>query len=97
MARELGVSERHLRRLLAAERAGGPGHDGAELPWVELVDGTEPAHPHYDMRSDRLTKPPGAFRIGDHHGRRLRVQHAGDGKPVEKAAKSKAKFKPRGA
>ncbi len=100
-----GVSERTLKRRLARARLvrndiecdAELKHDGVELPWVELVNGTEPDHPHYDLGSDRLIKPPGPFRIGDHHGRRLKIQHAGNGKPVEKVVKSKAKFKPKGA
>ena len=71
--------------------------DGIEPPWVELVSNTKPNHPHYDLVSDRLEKPPGPFRIASGTGRGLKVRHAGAGRPIEKPTKSKAKFKPKGA
>jgi hypothetical protein len=73
------------------------GRDGEELPWVEIVERLWPDDPHYDTFDDRLQKSAGAFRIGTGNGRRLKVQHAGNGRPVEKPAKSKAKFKPKRA
>jgi hypothetical protein len=97
-----GVSERTLKRRLARARDvrddfEGDGHDGpaTDLPWVELVDGTRPPNPHYDLATDRLEKPAGAFRIGDGRGR-LRVQHAGRGAPLDdKPEKPPPKFKPK--
>lgn len=67
-----------------------------DLPWVELIDGGTTSGPHYDLAGDTLVlRKAGPFRIGDGKGRRLRVQNAGNGKPVEQPAKSKAKFKPK--
>lgn len=98
MADELGVSVQWLRKLMARERladreSGSDVND--DLPWVEIVEGTCPPTPHYDLATDRLEKPAGAFRIGNGRGR-LRVQHAGDGRPVEAAPeKPPPKFRPK--
>lgn len=91
MAAEQGVSERHHRRLLAKEREA-----RLDLPWVELVDGTRPPTPHYDLATDRLEKPAGAFRIADGRGR-LRVKNAGEdkGKRLDNKKKPAPKFKPK--
>lgn len=71
-------------------------HAASELPWVELVHHARPPTPHYDLATDRLEKPSGAFRIGDRHGRRLKVEHAGRGKPLDDKPKKKPpKFKPK--
>jgi hypothetical protein len=94
MARDEGISVRTLQRRLKAqrERAG-----SGELPVVEIVTGRGEGL-HYRLDDDRASRLPlGLFRIGDHNGRRLQIQHAGNGRPVEKPAKSKAKFKPKGA
>lgn len=95
MAAELGVTERHLRRLLARDRMEIEQPCESDLPWVELVDGREPPTPHYDLATDRLVKPAGAFRIGDGRGR-LRVRRAGDGQPLDtRPEKPPPKFQPK--
>lgn len=105
MARELGISERWLRRLLARERseAEREGQEQAEPPYVEIVDGTSPPRPHYDLATrhkgpggDRLEKPAGAFRISRGTGRGLSVQDAGRGEPITgQSEKPKPKPKPK--
>ena len=84
MARELGVSERHLRRLLAKEREdgerGGPELD--EAPVLHLT--TDPDRElagWYDLRSDRTSHDSvgGAVLVGNHSGTRLRRQRLGTG------------------
>ena len=100
-----GVSSRTLDRRVArakemrgefeAEEPDGTDRE-RELPWVPLVHGEHDAEFVYRLDRDEESRlPVGPFRIGDHNGRRLRVQHAGNGQPVEGAAKSKAKFKPK--
>ena len=69
-----------------------------ELPWVELTDGTKPPTPHYDLQDDAIEHPPGAFRINNHHGRRLTVQHEDRGEPLPPdPPPSEHKFSPKGS
>ena len=98
MARRLGVSERHLRRLLADERTDEQSERGRDdLPWVELTSG--PAEGlHYNLRDDGLSNlPSGPFRIGTARGG-SQVAHAADDKSRTKPEQKKppARFKPKG-
>jgi hypothetical protein len=84
------ISERTLERRLARAREvrddfADDGPSETDLPWVEVVavhPDDEPRTPHYNLVGDRLNAPAGAFRIGDGKGR-LRVRHAGQGRPVD--------------
>jgi hypothetical protein len=101
-ARWLGISVRHLYRLLAAERAGvaewaeSPG--AKELPYVELADGPRDRL-HYRLDADPLSRLPGCpFRIGRRRGGPwLQVAHRDDRKGEEpvKPKRSPHKFRPK--
>ena len=92
MAEAEGISVRTLQRRLKAQREAA---GATELPWVTLVDHPVPGS-HYRTDHDQASVlPPGLFLIGNHHGRRLMVGHAGDGSPVEQPSESKHKFKPK--
>lgn len=102
MAAELGVSERHLRRLLAEDRervADGTDRDDIdELPYLALTcDPSRESGDYYDLDTDRLSRDSGRVRIGDHNGRRLLVRSVNGGAPVEQAKPKKgpAKFRPK--
>lgn len=104
-AARLGISVRTLQRRYALgrqvieekgevqESKGGGSTD--DLPWVELSTGPDRRW-HYRLDHDQASVlPTGPFRITDHAGRRLRVVHSADGKPVERPRPSKHKFRPR--
>ena len=101
IAAQTGYTQRRIQQRVAAARQrrdkahGDAAGDLHDLPWVELVDGRQAAGPYYDLVTDRLEKPAGAFRIGTRNGGRLKVQHAGNGKPVEQPKQSEHKFQPK--
>lgn len=92
MARRLGVSERHVYRLLAAERDGA----ASEMPVVPITDGAARGH-HYNLSHDQASDLPARpFLIGSSRGR-LKVACSSDDMSRTRTdrPKSKAKFRPK--
>lgn len=88
MAARLGVSQRHLRRLLARERA--EATDDGEPIYVALTD--DPAREggeYYDLRSDHCSVERGPIRIGTYDGRKLKVRSLGGGRHAEPSGPTK--------
>lgn len=95
MAADEGISVRTLQlRLKAArDRAGRCGLDG--LPFVEIANHETGGH-HYRTDVDQLSRlPSGIFLIGDHFGRRLKLQRSSGGRHVRDAKPSNHKFRPK--
>ena len=104
MAAELGVSERHLRRLMAQDRerepcdgTGADDRDESDHPYLALTDDPDRERGDwYDLRTDELSRDSGRVRIGDHNGRRLLVRAVNGGAPIEHTGRKKYEPDPDG-